>query len=110
MKWRVKEVAERVGIKNASQLNKRTGLGLTTAYQLWNGTAELVAVRTLNTLCNVLQVGPAMLFDYTPDVDSGAGDESTHAESTTGKRSKPTRTKQTARRASSAGLSVQSNC
>jgi DNA-binding Xre family transcriptional regulator len=73
MKWRVREIAERVGIENAAQLAARTNLGLTSAYQLWNGTAEMVAVRTLNTLCNVLQVGPAQLFDYTPDVEPVTG-------------------------------------
>jgi DNA-binding Xre family transcriptional regulator len=85
MEWRVKEIAERVGIENAAQLAARTGLGLTSAYQLWNGTAEMVAVRTLNTLCNVLQVGPAQLFDYTPDVEPKASEP--QSSEATGRRS-----------------------
>lgn len=85
MEWRVKEIAERVGIENAAQLAARTGLGLTSAYQLWNGTAEMVAVRTLNTLCNVLQVGPAQLFDYTPDVGPKASEP--QSSEATGRRS-----------------------
>ena len=74
MKLRVREVAEKVGIKNASHLRTQTGLGVSTCYQLWDGTAQGIQLETLNTLCNVLQVGPAMLFDYTPDVTlSGEG-------------------------------------
>lgn len=69
MRMKVREIAEKVGIKNAAQLRGRTGLGMKTSYQLWNEETELVSLNTLNTLCNVLQVGPAMLFEYTPDVD-----------------------------------------
>jgi hypothetical protein len=35
---------------------------------LWDGEAKMVSLEILNTLCNVIQVGPAMLFEYTPDV------------------------------------------
>ena len=70
MKLRIKEAAEKIGIKNASQLRTRTGLGTETCYQLWEGTARMIGLDTLNTLCNVLQVGPAYLFEYTPDVES----------------------------------------
>ena len=69
MKLRVKEIAERHGIRNANQLRDKTGLGVGTCYQLWDGTAQGIQLDTLNTLCNVLQVGPAMLFDYVPDVE-----------------------------------------
>ena len=68
MKLKVREIAEKVGIKNAAQLRARTGLGMKSSYQLWNGETQLVSLDTLNTLCNVLQVGPALLFEYTPDV------------------------------------------
>jgi hypothetical protein len=44
-----------------------TGLGLTSCYQLWEGTAQMVSLKTLNTLCNKLKAHPALLFDYTPD-------------------------------------------
>ena len=69
MKLRIKEAAQKIGIKNASQLRTRTGLGTETCYQLWEGTARMIGLDTLNTLCNVLQVGPAYLFEYTPDVE-----------------------------------------
>ena len=68
MELKVREIAERLGIENANQLRDRTGLGVSTCYQLWEGTAQGIQFDTLNTLCNVLQVGPAMLFEYTPDV------------------------------------------
>jgi DNA-binding Xre family transcriptional regulator len=66
----IKDVAEKVGIRNASHLRTLTGLGVGTCYQLWDGSATRFDLETLNRLCNVLQVGPAHLFDYTPDVDS----------------------------------------
>jgi DNA-binding Xre family transcriptional regulator len=69
VRLKVKEIAEKVGIKNASQLRTRTGLGVSTCYQLWDGSAQGIQLDTLNTLCNVLQVGPAMLFEYIPDVE-----------------------------------------
>jgi DNA-binding Xre family transcriptional regulator len=68
VKLKVREVAEKVGVKNASHLRTLTGLGVSTCYQLWDGSAQRVDLETLNTLCNLLQVGPAMLFEYVPDV------------------------------------------
>jgi DNA-binding Xre family transcriptional regulator len=65
----IRDVAEKVGIKNASHLRTLTGLGVGTCYQLWDGSATRFDLETLNRLCNVLQIGPAHLFDYTPDVE-----------------------------------------
>lgn len=64
-------MARKMGIENASQLAKLTGLGITSSYQLWEGTAQMVSLKTLNTLCNKLKVHPAILFDYVPDVEKG---------------------------------------
>lgn len=69
MRLKVKEIAQRVGIENAKQLAKVTGLSVTSCYQLWNGTAKAISFESLNTLCNVLKAGPAILLDYTPDVE-----------------------------------------
>jgi DNA-binding Xre family transcriptional regulator len=84
VKLKVREIAEKVGIKNAAQLRARTGLGMKTSYQLWNGETELLSLQTLNTLCNVLQVGPALLLEYTPDVgqqgEPGQGGQATKPE------------------------------
>jgi DNA-binding Xre family transcriptional regulator len=67
LKLRVQEVAGNLGIENAAQLAKLTKLGLTSCYQLWDGTAQMVSLKTLNTLCNKLKVTPALLFEYEPD-------------------------------------------
>ena len=67
------ELASKVGIVNASQLRTKTGLGVGTCYQLWDGTATRFDLDTLNVICNALQVGPAFLFDYTPDFDPKQG-------------------------------------
>ncbi|MGH9852337.1 MAG: helix-turn-helix domain-containing protein [Blastocatellia bacterium] len=70
LKLKIDDIARKVGIKNASQLANHTGLGLTSSYQLWEGKAKMVSLRTLNTLCNKLKVGPGLLIDYTPDPDT----------------------------------------
>jgi DNA-binding Xre family transcriptional regulator len=67
LKLQIQEVARKLGIENAAQLAKLTKLGLTSCYQLWDGTAQMVSLKTLNTLCNKLKVPPALLFEYTPD-------------------------------------------
>lgn len=67
LKLQVQETARKLGIENAAQLAKITGLGLTSCYHLWEGTAKMVSFKTLNTLCNKLKVHPALLFDYKPD-------------------------------------------
>jgi DNA-binding Xre family transcriptional regulator len=72
LKLEVQEIARKLGIENASQLAKLTGLGITSCYQLWEGTAQMVSLSTLNTLCNKLKVHPAILFDYVPDVEKEA--------------------------------------
>jgi DNA-binding Xre family transcriptional regulator len=69
LKIQVQEIVRKLEVENAAQLAKLTGLGLTSCYQLWEGTAQMVALRTLNTLCNKLKVHPALLFEYQPDSD-----------------------------------------
>ena len=71
LKLQVQEIARKLGIENAAQLAKMTGLGLTSCYQLWEGTAQMISLRTLNTLCNKLKVHPALLFEYKPDPEEG---------------------------------------
>lgn len=67
MKLRVREIAEGMGITNAAQLRSLTGLGMGSCYSLWKGSAKMVSLETLNTLCNKLGVHPALLFYYSPD-------------------------------------------
>ena len=71
LKLQVQEIARKLGVENAAQLAKMTGLGLTSCYQLWEGTAQMISLRTLNTLCNKLKVHPALLFEYKPDPEEG---------------------------------------
>jgi DNA-binding Xre family transcriptional regulator len=71
LKLRIQEIARKLGVENAAQLAKLTGLGLTSCYQLWEGTAQMVSLRTLNTLCNKLKAHPALLFEYKPDPEEG---------------------------------------
>ncbi|HKP85739.1 MAG TPA: helix-turn-helix transcriptional regulator [Blastocatellia bacterium] len=72
LKLRVEDVARKLGIENAAQLASLTGLGLTSCYQLWQGTAQMISLKTLNTLCNKLKAHPALLFDYMPDTEERA--------------------------------------
>jgi DNA-binding Xre family transcriptional regulator len=69
LKLQVQETARKMGIENASQLAKLTGLGVTSCYKLWDGSAQMVSLETLNTLCNKLKAHPALLFDYVPGVE-----------------------------------------
>jgi DNA-binding Xre family transcriptional regulator len=73
LKLQVQEAARKMGIENASQLAKLTGLGVTSCYQLWEGTAQMVSLKTLDTLCNTLKVHPAILFDYKPNLEKEIG-------------------------------------
>jgi DNA-binding Xre family transcriptional regulator len=69
LKLQVQEIARRLGIENAAQLAKLTGLGMTSSYQLWKGTAKRISLKTLNTLCNKLNAHPALFFEYKPDLE-----------------------------------------
>lgn len=107
MKLKVREIAEKVGIKNAAQLRARTGLGMKTSYQLWNGETELVSLQTLNTLCNVLQCGPALLLEYTPDLTEDRGESPPgQAEETKARRTRISTAKRTGRKAASLSVAV----
>jgi DNA-binding Xre family transcriptional regulator len=64
MKWTVKEVAQRAGVKNARELADRAGIHLNSAYGVWNNTARMLALDTLDKLCTLLNVKPGQLFDH----------------------------------------------
>ena len=69
IKLQIQDVARKLGVENAAQLSKLTGLGLTSCYLLWEGKAKMISVKTLNTICNKLKVHPALLLDYNPDIE-----------------------------------------
>lgn len=70
IKLQIQDVARKLGVENAAQLSKLTGLGLTSCYLLWEGKAKMISFKTLNIICNTLKAHPALLFDYTPDTKS----------------------------------------
>ncbi len=68
---RIREVAEKIGVKNAYQLQKETGFPPSMAYSLWDATWEKSDLKTLNTLCNVFKCTPNDLLEFTPDEEEG---------------------------------------
>lgn len=67
VKLTVKEVALAKGVKNAAQLSEAAEIPLASIYRIWNNTARMVGLDTLNKLCNVLDVPVGMLFVHIPD-------------------------------------------
>ena len=64
---RIREVAEKRGIKKAYQLQKLTGFLPSKAADLWKGEWKLAHLETLDTLCNVLKCTPNDILVFTPD-------------------------------------------
>ena len=64
---RIKEVAEKHGVKNAYQLQKLTGFLPSKAANLWKSDWKLADLGTLNTLCNLFNCTPNDLLEFTPD-------------------------------------------
>lgn len=63
----VKDVAIRANIHNANALSEATGLPYETCRRLWGNTPAMVGIKTIEKLCDVLQVQPGQLFDYERD-------------------------------------------
>ena len=108
MKWTVKEVALRAGIKNARELADRAGIHLNSAYGVWNNTARMLALDTLDKLCTLLNVKPGQLFEHEAEPDKlpqpGAPEsESGKVRRSSGSASKPKRESKQARAAVVAG-------
>jgi transcriptional regulator with XRE-family HTH domain len=68
---RVREVAEAHGIKNASQLSRRTGIAQTPAYNLWDGTATNPHILTLVLIARALGVPVTDLYEETGEESPG---------------------------------------
>ena len=60
----VKEIAIREGFENPYALSIAAGLPYETCRKLWQGTAVRIDLRTLEKLCDALDVRPGLLFDY----------------------------------------------
>ncbi len=67
VKWKVREVAEQRGVKNASQLAERADINKNTANALWNGTSLRVDRDTLAKLCRALDCTTGDLLEYYPN-------------------------------------------
>jgi len=63
IKWVVREVAERAGFRSARELAREADIHINTAYGVWNGTATMVGLSTIDRICTVLEVKPGQLFD-----------------------------------------------
>lgn len=67
VKWKVREVAERHGVANASQLAERADINKNTANALWNGASLRVDRDTLAKLCSALECAIGDLLEYDAD-------------------------------------------
>jgi DNA-binding Xre family transcriptional regulator len=94
MKWTVKEVALRAGIKNARELADRAGIHLNSAYGVWNNTARMLALDTLDKLCTLLNVKPGQLFEHEAEPDKLPSTDSGQTESAKVRRSSGSSAKQ----------------
>lgn len=56
--FRVKEMAEYRGLKNAHGLQLKAGLASHVANRLWKGQVERISVETIDRLCEALDCGP----------------------------------------------------
>src|ERR1044072_3083655 len=92
MKLTVKEIAEARGFKNAKQLADTAGIRYKSMYPIWNGTARMIGLDTLERLCNTLRVQAGMLFEIVPDDEPS---ESGPPQSIAVKADKPRRTAST---------------
>jgi DNA-binding Xre family transcriptional regulator len=69
IRWVVREVAERAGIRNARELAARTGLPPTSVYRIWTGKATRTDLATIDKLCTALEVKPGQLFEHEAEPD-----------------------------------------
>ena len=67
IKVKIREVAEKHGIKKAYQLQKLTGFLPSKAANLWKAEWQLADLETLNTLCNLFGCTPNDILEFTPD-------------------------------------------
>ena len=59
---RIRELAEAKGITNAYQLQKAAGLSPSMAARLFRDEVEMIALRTIESLCGAFECQPGDLF------------------------------------------------
>jgi DNA-binding Xre family transcriptional regulator len=69
IRWVVREVAERAGIRNARELAAKTGLPPTSVYRIWTDKATRTDLTTIDKLCTALEVKPGQLFEHEAERD-----------------------------------------
>lgn len=70
---KVREVAERNGVKSSYELQHRLAVAPTVALRLWRGEVTRYSLETLNRLCNAFDCQPGDLFIYIPDKKDSKG-------------------------------------
>ena len=66
--WRVQEIARARGYDNARKLGFKAGIYPASIEPIWEGRAKQIAVRTMEKLCEVLEVPPGDLYYYDKDL------------------------------------------
>jgi DNA-binding Xre family transcriptional regulator len=64
---RIKEVANKKGVKSGYQFQKLTGFAPAMAERVYNGNWRRIDTKTLNTICNALNCTPNEILHFTPD-------------------------------------------
>lgn len=82
----VREVAEREGITNALELATKAGVPYASAHRLWNGTARMIGLDTIERLCRALSVRPGQLFELEAELPLAAAGSKGKAKRHKGKR------------------------
>jgi len=69
VRLKIREIAEKKGIRNPYQLMKATGLNYAQCHLYWNSEPRQIGVEAINRLCMALRVTPRQLFEFEPDSD-----------------------------------------
>ena len=64
---RIRELAENRGMATAYQLQKAANLSPSMAARLYRDEVEMIALKTVESLCLALQCQPGDLFAYSPE-------------------------------------------
>lgn len=64
IRWKVRDIAERQGIKNPVELQERLGVVYNTARGLWFGFPSRIDLPTLNRVCVRLNCTPGDLLEF----------------------------------------------
>jgi len=66
--WRVQELARARGYDNARKLGFKAGIYPASIEPIWEGRAKQIAVRTMEKICETLDVAPGDLYYYEKDL------------------------------------------